>query len=176
MSAIYGVMAELATPEALLEAARRARAAGYERVEAYSPFPLEGLDEAVGFAGSRLPFATLLGGLAGGVGGFFLQWYTAVIDYPINSGGRPPNSWPLFIPVTFEMTVLGAALTAVVAMLLANGLPRLRHPVFNVPAFDLATRNRFFLCLPAAGPRFEPGEARAFLARLEPIAVLEVPL
>jgi hypothetical protein len=175
MSAPYGLMAELASPEALLEAARRARAAGYERVEAYSPFPVEGLAEAVGFAGSRIPLVTLLCGIAGGAGGWLLQWYPAVIGYPINTGGRPLDSWPLFVPVAFETTVLGAALAAVVAMLVANGLPRLRHPVFNVPDFDLASRNRFFLCLPDAGAGFDAERARAFLARLEPIAVLEVP-
>jgi len=175
MSTLYGLMAELATPEALIAAARSAREAGFRHVEAYSPFPLEGLDEAVGFAGSRIPLATLLGGIAGGLGGWFLQWYPAVVGYPINSGGRPLDSWPLFVPVAFETTVLGAAVTALVAMLAANGLPRLRHPVFNVPAFDLATRNRFFLCLPTADPAFHEARVREFLARLQPIAVLEVP-
>jgi Protein of unknown function (DUF3341). len=130
----------------------------------------------VGFERSRVPLATLLGGIAGGVGGFFLQWYTAVVDYPINSGGRPLNSWPEFIPITFETTVLGAALVAVVTMLLANGLPRLRHPVFNVDEFELATRNRFFLCLRCDAPRFDAGTARAFLDRLHPMRVIEVPL
>src|SRR4051794_36662671 len=174
MSMIYGVMAELASPEALLDAVRRARAAGYAGFEAYSPFPVEGLAEAVGFAGSRIPLITLLGGIAGGVGRWLLQWYPAVIGYPINTGGRPLDSWPLFVPVAFETTVLGAALAAVVAMLASNGLPRLRHPVFNVAEFDLASRNRFFLCLPAAAPSFDADRARAFLARLDPIAVLEV--
>ncbi|HET9651107.1 MAG TPA: DUF3341 domain-containing protein, partial [Usitatibacter sp.] len=146
MSAIYGLMAEFASAEALLAAARRAREAGFEHAEAYSPFAVDGLADALGFSGSRVPLATLAGGILGGAGGFFLQWYSAVIDYPINSGGRPLNSWPEFIPVTFELTVLGAALAAVAAMLVANGLPRLRHPVFNVREFELATRNRFFLC------------------------------
>ena len=175
MNSLYGLMAELATPEALLAATRRARAAGYRDVEAYSPFPLEGLDEAVGFAGSRIPLATLMGGVAGGATGWLLQWYPSVVGYPINTGGRPLDSWPLFVPVVFEMTVLGAALAAVVAMLAANGLPRLRHPVFNVPAFDLATRNRFFLCLPATDPAFDINRARDFLASLDALAVLEVP-
>lgn len=175
MSAIYGVMAELASAEALVAAARRAREAGFEPVEAYSPFPVEGLAEAVGFTGSRVPLATLLGGIAGGAVGFFLQWYSAVIDYPINSGGRPLNSWPEFIPVTFELTVLGAALAAVVAMFVANGLPRLRHPVFNVREFEHSTRNRFFLCLPASGRRFDAQAAHHFLQRLEPMRIMEVP-
>jgi hypothetical protein len=173
---LYGLMAELDSADALVDAASQARAAGFGRVEAYSPFPVEGLADAVGFERSRVPLATLLGGIAGGVGGFFLQWYTAVIDYPINSGGRPLNSWPEFIPVTFEMTVLGAALAAVVTMLLANGLPRLRHPVFNVDEFELATRNRFFLCLRCDAPRFDERKARTFLDRLQPMRVIEVPL
>jgi len=112
----------------------------------------------------------------GGAGGFFLQWYAAVVDYPINVGGRPTNSWPAFIPITFEMTVLFAALTAVVSMLVANGLPRLRHPVFNATDFGLATRNRFFLCLRADAPKFDATQARRFLERLEPLKIVEVPL
>jgi hypothetical protein len=168
-------MAELATPEQLLAAARRAREAGYARVEAYSPFPVEGLGEAVGFERTRVPLATLLGGVFGGLGGFLLQWYSAVIDYPINSGGRPLDSWPQFIPVTFEMTVLGAALAAVVAMIVANGLPRLRHPVFNVREFEHATRNRFFLCLRSDAPGYDERQARHFLEQLRPMRILEVP-
>ena len=175
MSGLYGIMAEMGSAEALLAAATRAREAGWRRIEAYSPFPVEGLADAVDFTGSRVPLATLLGGIAGGVGGFFVQWYSAVIDYPINSGGRPLNSWPEFIPITFETTVLGAALTAVIAMIVANGLPRLRHPVFNVEEFELATRNRFFLCLRSDAPRFDAGEARRFLERLQPMRILEVP-
>ena len=176
MSAIYGLMAEFASADRLLEAARHAHESGHARIEAYSPFPIEGLDEAVGFRGSRVALATLIGGFAGGAGGFFLQWYAAVIDYPINIGGRPLNSWPAFIPITFEMTVLFAALTAVVTMIVANGLPRLRHPVFGAGDFDLATRNRFFLCLRADAPQFDAAHARRFLERLEPLKIVEVPL
>lgn len=175
MSAGYGMMAELASAEALVAAARRAREAGYRRIEAYSPFPVEGLADVLGFAGSRVPLATLIGGVVGGLGGYLLQWYSAVISYPVNIGGRPTHSWPEFIPVTFETTVLGAAVTAVVVMLAANGLPRLRHPVFDVPHFDLATRNRFFLCLSADDPRYEARSARRFLEELEPIRIAEVP-
>ena len=173
---LYGLMAELASADALKDAAQRARAAGYADVEAYAPFPVEGLDEAVGFQGSRVPLATLLGGIAGGTGGFFLQWYAAVIDYPINIAGRPTDSWPMFIPATFEMTVLFAALAAVVTMLVANGLPQLRHPVFNAREFQLATRNRFFLCLRADAAGFELAEARRFLKALQPLKIVEVPL
>jgi ActD protein len=174
VSALYGVMAELADERALVAGAERARAAGFLRIEAYAPFPVEGLAEAVGFTRSRLPLLVLLGGIVGGVGGYFLQWYSAVVSYPINVGGRPLHSWPLFIPVTFETTVLGAALVAVIAMLMANGLPRLRHPVFDVPHFDLATRNRFFLCLRASGADFDPAAARRFLDTLEPMRISEV--
>lgn len=172
---MWGLMAEFPSADALLAAARRAREAGYRRIEAYSPFPVEGLSEAIGFGGTRVPLATLLGGIAGGLGGFFLQWYSAVISYPENIGGRPLNSWPEFIPVTFETTVLFAAFAAVIAMLAGNGLPQLRHPVFGARDFDLATRNRFFLCLRAADRRFEPAPARRFLEELKPMKIVEVP-
>jgi hypothetical protein len=175
MSALYGLMAEFTSAEKLVDAAHRAREAGFSRIEAYSPFPVEGIAEAVGFRGSRVPLATLIGGIVGGAGGFFLQWYAAVIDYPINIGGRPTNSWPAFIPVTFEMTVLFAALTAVVFMFAANGLPRLRHPIFNAREFEFSTRNRFFLCVRADEPKFDAHATRHFLERLEPMKVIEVP-
>jgi hypothetical protein len=171
---MWGLMAEFGSADALLAGARRAHAAGYRRIEAYSSFPVEGLSEAIGFGATRVPLATLVGGIAGGLGGFFLQWYSAVISYPENIGGRPLNSWPEFIPVTFETTVLFAALAAVIAMLAGNGLPRLRHPVFNARDFDLATRNRFFLCLDVRDPRFEPGSAHRFLEELEPMKIVEV--
>lgn len=172
---IYGAMAELESAEALLAAVRRARAAGYRRIEAYAPFPVEGLAEAIGFTGNRVPLLALLGGVAGGVGGYLMQWYSAVLSYPINVGGRPLHSWPSFIPVTFELTVLGAALAAVLGMLFLNGLPALYHPVFNVPEFDLATRNRFFLCLRADDVQFDAASTRTFLSELQPLRVLEVP-
>jgi Protein of unknown function (DUF3341) len=168
-------MAEFASAEALLEATRRARAAGYERVEAYSPFPIEGLAEATGMRRNGVAPIVLAGGLAGGLGGYFVQWYSAVISYPINSGGRPAHSWPAFIPVTFELTVLVAALAGVVGMLLLNGLPKLYHPVFNVREFDLATRNRFFLCLRLRGTKFAPESARQFLRELQPLGIWDVP-
>jgi hypothetical protein len=173
---LYGLLAEFATTDALLDAARQAREAGFRNVEAYAPFPVEGLDEAVGFRGNRVPLAALIGGILGGVGVYFLQWYAAVIDYPLNIGGRPLHSWPAFIPATFELTILGASLAAVFGMLWMNGLPRLRHPLFDVPQFDLATRNRFFLCLPARSPGFDADRGRALLERLDPLLVCEVPL
>ena len=175
MTRPYGLMAELASADALVAAATRAREARLGGIEAYSPFPVEGLADALAMPPSRVPLATLLGGIAGGAGGWFLQWYSAVIDYPINAGGRPLDSWPAFIPVVFETTVLGAALAAVLAMIVGNGLPRLRHPVFDAPGFELASRNRFFLCLRADAPHWDAAAARAFLAKLEPLRIVEVP-
>jgi hypothetical protein len=169
-------MAEFATADELLAAARRVREAGYRRVEAYSPFPVEGLSEAVGFHRDRVPLFTFLGGVAGGLGGFFLQWYSAAVDYPVNIGGRPFDSWPMFVPVTFEMIVLGGALAAVIAMLVGSGLPRMRHPVFDAPDFDLASRNRFFLCLRCDEPGFDARRAAQLLDELKPMRRAEVPL
>lgn len=168
----WGVMAEFERPGDLVAAARRAREAGFRRVDAYSPFPVEGLDEAMGLGPTRLPLLVLLGGLAGGAGGFALQYYLTAVDYPLNVGGRPLNSWPAFIVIAFELTVLVAALTAVLGMLTLNGLPRPHHPVFNVPRFALATRDRFFLAIEAADPAF--GRARRFLEGLNPHGVYEV--
>lgn len=173
---IYGLIAEFRTGDELLEAARRARDDGYCELEAYAPYPVEGIAEVVGFRDHhRVPLITLLGGIAGGVGGYFLQWYSAVVDYPINVGGRPLHSWPSFIPSTFELTILGAALAAVFGMLVANGLPRLHHPVFNAPDFEQATRNRFFLCLPACDPHYDAKHSKDFLQSLQPLSVAEVP-
>jgi Protein of unknown function (DUF3341) len=172
--ALYGLMAEFASAEALLVAARRTYAEGYRETEAYSPFPVEGLSEAIGFTSNRVPLLTLLGGILGAAIGYFIQWYSAVIDYPLNVGGRPLNSWPAFILVTFELAMLGAALAAVVGMLLLNGLPRLSHPVFNARDFDLATRNRFFLGIKANDPRFDVDKTRRFLEALVPLHVAGV--
>jgi hypothetical protein len=163
----YGILAEFKGADALLDAARKAREAGYERVEAYSPFPVEGLAEVIGFRKNRIPAIVFIGGLLGGIGGYFMQWYSAVVSYPINSGGKPPHSWPEFIPVTFELTILCAALAGFFGLLLLNGLPRLHHPLFDVPEFDLASRNRFFLCIRE--------DARNFLENLKPIGIWEVP-
>lgn len=173
--AAWGLMAEFADADALLAAARAARAQGYRRLEAYAPFAVEGLAEAVGFPRSAVPAWTLAGGLLGGVGGYLMQWVSAALDYPIDVGGRPLHSWPMFVPVAFELAILGAALFAVLALLLGSGLPALYHPVFNAPDFDLATRNRFFLCLRADDPRFEAGAAARWLAGQRPLAVCEVP-
>jgi hypothetical protein len=171
---IYGLMAEFANPEALLAATRRARAEGYRRIDAYSPFPIEGLAEAIGFHKTRLPLIVLIGGIIGCIGGFYLQYWVSVIDYPINVGGRPLNSWPSFIPVTFELTVLVAALSAVLGLLALNGLPMLYHPVFNVERFELASRNRFFFCIEATDPKFDREATRRFLEGMSPQGVYDV--
>jgi Alternative complex III, ActD subunit len=171
---IYGLLAEFENPTALFQAAERARAEGYRRMDAYSPFPIEGLAEALGHRSMRLPLVVLVGGILGCLGGYFLQYYSAVISYPINVGGRPLHSWPAFIPVTFEMTILGAALFAVLGMLGLNGLPMPYHPVFNVPRFALATRDRFFLCIEAADAKFDRDATRQFLASLSAREVTEV--
>lgn len=172
---LYGLLAEFRNEDALRAAARAAREHGYTRAEAYSPFPLEGMEDVVGLERNWVAPAALLGGLAGGAGTYFLQYYAAVIDYPINVGGRPLHSWPAFIPATFELTILGAAIAALVAMLVQNGLPRLHHPLFDVDEFESASRNRFFLCLPARDPVFAPGPARELLESLDPMLLREVP-
>jgi hypothetical protein len=171
---IYGLMAEFDNPEALLAAARRARQEGYRRMDAYTPFPIEELAEAIGFHHTRLPLVVLIGGVVGCVGGYLLQYYASVIGYPLNVGGRPFHSWPSFIPVTFEMTILVAAFSAVLGMLALNGLPRPHHPVFNAPRFALATRDRFFLCIEAADPKFDREGTKLFLESLNPREVFEV--
>jgi hypothetical protein len=173
---IYGVLAGFDNLEALIHATRAARADGYTALDAYSPLPSEELVEALGVRPTRLPVLVLIGGLVGAVGGFFMQYYASAISYPLNVGGRPLNSWPSFVPVTFELTVLCAALTAVLGMLALNGLPRPHHPLFGMPSFDRASRDRFFLCLEAKDPRFDLETARAFLARFNPETLEEVPL
>jgi hypothetical protein len=171
---IYGLMAEFDSPEALLEAGRRAFAAGFRKMDAYSPFPVDGLAEAIGFHHTRVPLIVLIGGIIGCLGGFYLQYWVAVIDYPINIGGRPLNSWPSFIPVTFELTILLAALAAFFGVLALNRLPMPYHPVFNVERFELASRNRFFLCIEAADTRFELERTRRFLDEIGSLGTYEV--
>jgi hypothetical protein len=163
---IYGVLGEFPSAEHLLEAAHAVRQAGYTSTDAYAPFPVHGLADALGARKTRLPLIVLLGGICGGVLGYLMQYWMVVVDYPLNIGGRPPHSWPAFVPVTFELTILGAALSAVLGMLALNGLPRPYHPLFNIPEFSLASQNRFFLCIEATDPQFNLTEASALLGRL----------
>jgi hypothetical protein len=173
-SHIYGVMGEFATPEELLHAVEKVREAGYSRLDAYAPFPVEGLSEALGLKRNLVPFITLLGGLTGGLGGFGFQYWVAAISYPMNIGGRPLYSWPAFIPVTFELTVLGAALSAVFGMLALNRLPQPHHPVFNVHRFTHASTDRFFVCIEARDPKFNLADTARFLQSLHAHHVSEV--
>src|SRR3954470_15898713 len=159
-------MAEFDDPTSLVTAAEKAHREGYRCMDAYSPFPIEELHEALGSQHTRLPLIVLIGGLVGGVGGYGLEWWVSTVAYPINVGGRPFHSWPMFIPVTFECTILVAALFAVFGMLALNGLPMPYHPVFNVARFALASRNRFFLCIESADGKFDMEETRRFLETL----------
>ena len=171
---LYGLMAEFETPDGLVHATEKARLAGYRQMDAYSPIPIEELSEALGLARTRLPKLVFLGGLLGGIGGYSLEYYCAVIAYPLNIGGRPLHSWPQFIPVTFETTVLGAALACFIGMWALNRLPQPYHPVFNVPAFARASTDRFFLCIEATDPAFKLDGTRQFLEGLHPVGVSEV--
>jgi len=171
----YGLMAEFHDTGAIVAAARKAHEAGYRKMDAFTPFPLEELSEALGWhTRGRLPKMVLAGGLLGAAAGYFLQYYAAVIAYPVNVGGRPLHSWPSFIPITFEVGVLGAAITAVLGMLALNGLPRPHHPVFNAPNFALASTDRFFLCIEASDPRFDLEGTKRFLESLDPSEVSEI--
>jgi len=170
----YGLMAEFDNPTALVEAANRARLAGYRNLDAYSPIPLHELDDALDLGRTRLPLLVLLGGIFGCMAGFGLAYWASAIAYPMNVGDRPLNSWPQFIPVTFETTVLGAAFAAFFGMWALNRLPQPYHPVFNVPAFDRATTDRFFLVIERRDPRFEPSATRTFLEGLHPLGVSDV--
>jgi hypothetical protein len=171
---LYGVMAEFDRPADLIAAARRTYAAGYRRINGYSPYPMEELAEAIGFTHTALPLIVLIGGILGGVSGFFMQYWMEVISYPINVGGKPYNSWPAFIPITFECTVLVAAFAAVLGMLALNKLPQPYHPVFNAPNFALATRDRFFLVIEASDRKFDHDEVRRFMQALEPKDLIDV--
>jgi hypothetical protein len=171
---LYGLMAEFDNPTALVDAAERARLAGYRQMDAYSPIPIEELNEALGLRRTRLPKLVFIGGVLGGLGGYGLEYFSAAVTYPMNVAGRPFHSWPQFIPVTFETTVLGAALTCFIGMWALNRLPMPYHPVFNVPAFARASTDRFFLCIEAGDERFDAVATRRFLEGLHPVGVSEV--
>lgn len=170
----YGLMAEFATADALIEAAHQVTAAGYTKVDAYTPYPIEAVSEALALPPSPVPKIVLAGGLLGGFGGYMLQYWSQLIVYPMNIGGRPFHSWPSFIVPTFECTILGASLAAVLGMILLNGLPQPYHPVFNVPRFALASRDRYFLVIEARDPKFHPDATRRFLTNLHASEVSDV--
>lgn len=171
---LHGLMAEFTTPTALVNAATRTREAGYTHVDAYSPIPIEELHHAIGFPQTKLPKMVLAGGLIGAASGFALQCWVSAVAYPLNIGGKPLISWPMFIPVTFECTILGAALTAVFGMLALNKLPQPYHPVFNAPRFAMASRDRFFLCVESTDTQFDLARTRAFLETLGATEVVSV--
>jgi Protein of unknown function (DUF3341) len=172
---IYGMMAEFDSATILVAAARQTHEAGYRKIDAYSPFPIEELTEAIGFHHNYVPLVTLIGGLLGGLSGYLMQYWINVIDYPLNVGGKPYHSWPSFIVVTFEMTILFAGIFAVLGMLALNGLPMPYHPVFHVPRFALATKDRFFLIIFSTDPKYDPAGVRRFLEGLSPRSIAEVP-
>jgi Protein of unknown function (DUF3341) len=172
---VYGLMAEFDSAQELMAAAEKAHAAGYEKLDAYSPFPIEGLAEAIGFHKNRVALVVLIGGLIGGLSAYALQYWVAVITYPVNVGGRPLHSWPSFIIVTFELTILFGGLSAAIGMLALNGLPMPYHPVFNVPEFAKASENKFFLVVFSSDPQYDADGTRSFLTGLSPRMVAEVP-
>jgi hypothetical protein len=171
---IYGFMAEFDSPEELVRATEQAYEEGYRVMDAYTPFPVEGLTEALHMPSSRLPLVVLGGGILGAAVGYGMQYYASVIDYPLNVGGRPLHSWPLFIPITFELAILFAAFAAVLGMFALNGLPQPYHPVFNVPNFEMASRSHFFLAIEARDPRFHTKDTRLFLESLGANQVSEI--
>jgi len=172
--AIYGLVAEFDNPTALVAAARRCRDAGYRKMDAYSPFPIHELTAALGFRRTRLPLLVLVGGLTGTATALLMQWFSAAVHYPLNVGGRPLASWPAFIPITFELTILFASFATVLGMLGMNGLPMPYHPIFNAPRFALASRDRFFLCIETKDPLFDLEKTTKFLESLGAAVVSEV--
>lgn len=173
-ASIYGIMAEFDNPTDLLHATEATYAAGYRKIDAYSPYPIEELSDAVGFHKTRIPLIVLCGAILGALTGYALQYWISAIDYPLNVGGRPYNSWPAFIIVTFEMTILFGGISAVLGMLVLNGLPQPYHPVFNNPRFASASRDRFFLCIEASDPQFELDSVQRLMQSFNALDVAEV--
>jgi Protein of unknown function (DUF3341) len=172
----YGLMAEFDSAADLVAAAHKTHSAGYKKIDAYSPFPIEGLAEAIGFHKNRVALVVLLGGLTGMICAYSLQYWVAVITYPTNVAGRPYHSWPSFIIVTFELTILFAGLSAVIGMLALNGLPMPYHPVFNVAEFAKgASEDKFFLVVFSSDPNYDVARTRSFLSSLSPKMIAEVP-
>ena len=172
---LYGLMAEFDNPTDLMKAARATYAAGYRNIDAYTPYPIEELADVIGFEKTRVPLVCLLGGILGGLSGYLLQYWINNISYPLNIGGRPFHSWPAFIIATFEMTILFGGLSAAIGMLGLNGLPAPYHPVFNNPRFSAVSRDRFFLCVEAVDPQFDPEGTRQFLSAFNTVDIAEVP-
>lgn len=172
---LYGIVVEFETSTELVEATRKVHQEGYTQIDAYSPFPIEEISEAMERKPTRLPFIVLIGGLIGCFGGFFMQWYAATQSYPQNIGGRPLNSWPMFIPITFELTILVAALAAVLGMLALNGLPQPYHPLFHIEEFSRASQDRFFLCVTSRDPKFDLQKTRELLASVAKFDPIDVP-
>jgi Protein of unknown function (DUF3341) len=172
---IYGLMAEFDSAQELLDAARKTHEYGYRNMDAYSPFPIEGLADAIGFHKNAVALVVLIGGLLGALSAYSLQYWVAVITFPTNIGGRPYHSWPSFIVVTFELTILFGGIFSLLGMLALNNLPMPYHPVFNVPAFTQASENKFFLVVEATDPQYDPAGTREFLSGLAPRMISEVP-
>jgi len=170
--ALYGLLAEFDSAEELLDAARKTTRAGYTHADAFSPFPIHGLAEALNFTDRRISLFVLLGGIAGALIGYGLQYWSMVLEYPMNVGGRPHHAWVSFIPPAFELTILFAAFTAGISMVALNGLPRPYHPVFNAERFSLASQDTFFLVIEASDPRFRLEDTRSFLSSLHPREVV----
>lgn len=173
---IYGLMAKFSNDNEILAAAESAYGHGYRKMDAFTPFPVEGLAAALGRKSTMVPLIVFCAGLCGGIGGYFLQWYAMAVSYPLNVGGRPLNSWPAYVPVTFELTILSAAFGAIIGMLALSKLPELYHPLFNIPEFDRASTDKFFLCIESLDPKFDLAETRRFLEMLKPENIFEVPM
>jgi hypothetical protein len=173
---VFGLAASFDEAEELLSAVKAVRESGYQKFETYVPFPVEGLTEAMGHPPSRVPLITLIGATIGGCSAYGMMWFANVIHYPINVGGKPLNSWPAFMPITFELSVLGAAVGAVVGMLVLSRLPQPYHPMFDIAAFRRASRDRFFICIESTDPKFDRVECRRLLETQQPVAITEVPL
>lgn len=174
-SRLHGLMAEFSDANELLRAAGTIYRAGYRKIDTYTPYPVDDLASTLGHRFTAIPFIVLLGGIMGGVGGYFLQWYAMAYDYPLNIGGKPLNSWPMYIPVTFELTILCASLAGFLGMLILNKYPQPYHPVFNAPEFESVSRDKFMLCISADDPKFDLHKTRSDLADLNPDNLIEVP-
>jgi hypothetical protein len=171
---IFGLIAEFSNAQDVLTATKAAHESGYRKMDAFAPYPVPGLAEALGRQKTGVPAIVLAGGICGGLGGYFMQWYAMAVDYPLNISGRPLDSWPAYVPITFELTVLFAAFAAIIGMLAMNRLPQPHHPVFDAPDFDRASTDRFFLCIEASDPKFDRQATRRFLENFHPETVSEI--